>query len=576
MKRFVPVLSTLLFCAVSSLYAGYEMPSYIDGCRSMGGGFEITAKRTVKGKSSHGPHKWNYIWKNLKTGETKEFPAQGVQGGQIRGQLFIAPDGETFALWNHITMWWAEKSYMHAHSHKAVLRKGHEDANAFRNQFIFKNRLIIYKKDGSIVKALDIKDFLKTNEEWKHVMPIFTRAEWLRPYKDLYFKNMARTSYTFTKVSPDYTVLEFQVGNPKSPGIVRVSLVDGTIHGDDAKLSKEKTPILMLDAEEVPKSSGEWKESYTPSLDPVRVAGKYRIDTVEQAFPVDKAPKKKVEFKVGEVELLADGFQKADTPSWLKKRGKKPEEAGRVIFTDLEAGVLHTLFPDQKKSEVRKGATRGRIVEGRTFIGLIDGKLCSWEPMGKHDPKVLLEKNHKGGPISLNDMVVSNRGLIYFTTLKDPEKGRLSVFNPKTGKLMVLFDGVDEPTLANPNGIALSRNERFLYVGISNYKDRKHSGVYAFPLNADGTIVLEAGKSAPRFAVEAPDGIVVDREDNVYFTAGSTVHVFNKYAQPIGKIKIPKGSGTNLCFGGADRFRSTLYITTRNAIYGVKTPFGGQ
>ena len=278
-------------------FAGYEMPSYVDGCRSMDGRFEITARQTVKGKSSHGPNKWNYLWKDLKTGKTEEFPARGVQGGQIRGQLFMAPDGETFALWNHITMWWEEKSHMHGHGHKDVLKKGHEDQAAFRNQFIFSNRLIIYKKDGSVIKSLAMGDFLESDEEWKHVLPVFTRAEWLRPYRGLYFKNMARTSYAFTKVSPDYTLLEFQVGNPKSPRSVRVSLVDGTRIDASAQLPKEKTPVLMVDASEVPKSSPDWKESYSPSLDPVRVPGEYKIDTVEEAFPPQKAPKRKEAFK---------------------------------------------------------------------------------------------------------------------------------------------------------------------------------------------------------------------------------------------------------------------------------------
>ena len=87
---------------------------------------------------------------------------------------------------------------------------------------------------------------------------------------------------------------------------------------------------------------------------------------------------------------------------------------------------------------------------------------------------------------------------------------------------------------------------------------------------------MEAGKTKPRIPVKAPDGIVTDRSGNVYFTAGSTVHVYTPYAQPIGKIKIPKGSGTNLCFGGNDRFARTLFITTWNAVYAVETPFGGK
>ena len=72
-------------------HAGYEMPSYVDGCRSMGGRFEITARQTVKGKSSHGSNKWNYLWKDLKTGKTAEFPARSVQGGSDRWSGRPAP-----------------------------------------------------------------------------------------------------------------------------------------------------------------------------------------------------------------------------------------------------------------------------------------------------------------------------------------------------------------------------------------------------------------------------------------------------------------------------------------------------
>lgn len=574
--RILPVLLAAILVG-APLRAGYEMPSYVDGCRSADGRFEITARQVLKGKSSHGPHKWNYVWKNLQTGKTEEFPAQGLQGGQVRGHLFIAPDGETFALWNHITMWWEEKSHMHAHGHKDVLKKGHPDRDAFRNQFIFKNRLILYAKDGTIRKTLAIKDFLQGDEEWKHVLPVFTRAEWLRPYNGLYFKNMARTAHAFTKVSPDYTVLEFQVGNPKSPRTARVSLVDGALLDPAATIPEEKTPKLMVDAAEVPKSSGDWKESYTPSLDPVRLAGAYRIDPAEVAFPRENAPGKLPEFKVEKVELVAEGFLKADTPAWLEKTGKKPEEAGRLVFTDLEANRLHALPPGAEQPVIRRqGATRGRIVK-RSFYGLVDGNLSRWDLVNPEaEPEPLLTSGPGGRAVSLNDLVVSHRGLVYFTTLKDPEKGRLTLLDPGTKKTTVLFDGEDHPTLANPNGIALSRNERFLYVGISNYKNRKHSGVYAFPIRFDGTLDLEAGKAKPRFPVKAPDGIATDRRGNVYFTAGNTVHVYTPYARPLAKIKIPKGSGTNLCFGGHDRFQSTLFITTRNALYRTRTPFGGR
>ena len=550
-------------------FAGYEAPSFIDGCRSQDGRFEIAAKPTLVGKSSHGPNAWNFLWKDLRAGVTNEFPAQGLQGGQIRGQLFIAPDGETFAHWNHITMWWPEKSHMHASSHRDVVKK---DQPGFAEQFIFKHRLIVYRKDGSIVRALDLDDLL-TEEEFRWVLPVFNRVEWMRPYKGLNHKAVKRPAYTFTKVSLDYTVLEFQVGDPKAPRPVRVSLTDGTLLDAAVPLPEAKTPVLLADAEHHPSNAPDWVESYIPSLDPVREPGHYRIDPIEVAFAADKAPRKQEPLELGEVRLLATGFSKADTPSWRRSWGKKPEEAGHLVFTDLDVGTLYRLSPDNEALPVWTNATRGRLVANRTFVGLIDGAIARADFNGK-PPEVLLSEGVDGRSVSLNDMVVSQRGLVYFTTLKDPEKGRLTLLDPETGAATVLFDGEDVPHLANPNGIALSKSQRFLYVGISNYGNRKHSGVYAFPILGDGRIDLAAGRDAPRLPVKGPDGIAVDRQDNTYVTAGGEVRIFDRYARPLGRIRIPKGSGTNLCFGGPDRFRRTLFITTRESVYAVETPHG--
>ena len=224
---------------------------------------KVTAKLVEKGKSSHGPNKWHFVWKDIGDGTAKEFPARGLQGGQVYGQLFVAPDGETFAFWNHITMFWEEKSHMHASSHGDVVKKdaGNEK---YRHQMIFKKRLIIYRKDGSILKSLDLSDLI-TEEDWKHVLPVFNRVEWLRPYNGINHKNAVRPAYCFSKVSPDYTVLEFQVGDRKKPRPVRVSLVSGEILSSEESLSEEKAPVLFPDAKEHPKSGGAWGEAYTPS-----------------------------------------------------------------------------------------------------------------------------------------------------------------------------------------------------------------------------------------------------------------------------------------------------------------------
>lgn len=105
----------VLLVVPSLARAGYELPSHIDGCRTADGRFTITAEPVGKA-TNHGPNQWSFVWKDAKTKEMRTFPAQGVSGGQVHGQLFIAPDGETFALFNHVTLWYPGKSDMHGAS----------------------------------------------------------------------------------------------------------------------------------------------------------------------------------------------------------------------------------------------------------------------------------------------------------------------------------------------------------------------------------------------------------------------------------------------------------------------------
>ena len=554
--------------------AGYEAPPYIDGCRSQNGRFQITAVATQRGKTSHGPNAWEFVWQDLEQGIINRFPAREIQGGQVYGQLYMAPDGETFAFWNHITMFWPEKSHMHASSHSDVLKRDKVDAKAWRQQTIFKNRLVIYRKDGTPVHVLHLADLLRDDSEWQAVLPVFNRVEWLRPWDGMNHKATARACHAFTRVSPDYSVLEFQVGDRKNPRVRRVSLIDGSILPADTELSKDRIPVrCFAGPKHVPKGGGAWGERYTPSLDPVREAGTYLIQSAEAEYPLDQAPKKLPKFEWGDMRLVSDEFTRADTPSWLPKpTGKKV--APRLVFTDLETGTLYQLVEPDAISELHVGATRGRVGRDKYWVGRYSNQLVRVNWMQPGAPEVLLKSGPNGRALSLNDLVISGSGKVYFTTLKDPEKGRLSMYDLETRELRVLFDGEIESTLANPNGIALDRHERFLYVGVSNYKSRKHSGVYAFPLTGDGGIDLALGRDKPRFPVRAPDGLAVDGQGNVYISAGNQVRVYTPWAQPLTQIKIPGGSATNLCFGGNGSVQKTLYVTTWKALYAVETPIG--
>lgn len=257
--------------------AGYEMPCFIDGCQSVDGRFRITAEPVGK-ITNHGPNQWNFVWHDSKTNDTRKFPAKGVSGGQTHSQLFIAPDGETFALFNHVTLWYPGKSDMHG----ATQLWGDKPGTPKDIQHeAFSRRIIIYGKDGTILKELGICDLL-TRAELENVTTVFTRVHWIQEYPEFKtWKKAIRPAYVFCQVSPDYTVLEIHAVAPrgsreKTGRIVRVSLTDGSILPADAKLSQEKTPVRpFIGPAEPPNDESKAREGFVPSLDPVRVPGKF-------------------------------------------------------------------------------------------------------------------------------------------------------------------------------------------------------------------------------------------------------------------------------------------------------------
>jgi sugar lactone lactonase YvrE len=574
--RAAAVLAVAVAWAAQTAVAGYNRPSYIDGCRSANGRYEIVAEAKVRGATAHGPHEWEFIWKDTQTGATQRMPAQGVHGGLIYGQLFIAPDGETFALWNHIVQYWPVKSESQTHHALPAFEQPGEEEK-FRGHDMHKKRLIIYRKDGSILKEFGAADFL-TGEEWGAVKQIFTMIEWLSPYEGMDKKTPYRVQYSFYRVSPDYTVLEFQpVPAKKSTGrqrVVRVSLTDGRVFAPDEEITDPaKIPVRPFIGEKsLPKRTAEWVDSYVPSLDPVRKAGEFRIVSLAEAYPVAKArPVKPVTF--GEVKRLAQGYEQADTPSFVEKFAGRKEPS--LLFADNKRKQLFRcgLGTEAAAELISSEASRGRIgPDGRTFYGLHGGRLAAWALTDSTaaQPVILCEKAANDRDFSINDLAISSRGIVYFTTLKDPEKGRLSAFDPRTGKVTVVFDGEQEENLHNPNGIAIDGAERFLFVGISSYKNPGRAGVYCFPIREDGSIDVATGRQAAWLPVKA-DGIAVlqDTAGDVFLTTEGKIECFDVYGRSRGHVAVPKGTGTNLCLG-PNIFDKTIYFTTWDALYSVK------
>jgi gluconolactonase len=176
---------------------------------------------------------------------------------------------------------------------------------------------------------------------------------------------------------------------------------------------------------------------------------------------------------------------------------------------------------------------------------------------------------------SPNDVVVAGDGAIWFT---DPSYGHLQGFRPQpevgdyvyrhdpaTGETAVVADSFDKP-----NGIALSPDERILYVTDSGANQESGSFHVGRPHHIKAFDLLDGRRLGGErlFAVVAPgfpDGLKVDRDGRVYASSFSGVQVFATSGRLLGEIRLP--GAVNFCFGGPDR--DLLLITTDTALWAV-------
>jgi len=165
-----------------------------------------------------------------------------------------------------------------------------------------------------------------------------------------------------------------------------------------------------------------------------------------------------------------------------------------------------------------------------------------------------LERRNSERFKGVNDLVFDSLGNLYFsdqgqTGLHDPS-GRLYRLRPN-GQFDLLLANVP-----SPNGVALSSDERVLYLGVT-----RGNQVWRVPLLDDGS-VAKVGAFFTSYGPSGPDGLAVDVNGRVIVANPGLglCWVLNERAEPELVLKSVAGrSLTNIAFGGPER--KTLYAT---------------
>lgn len=311
---------------------------------------------------------------------------------------------------------------------------------------------------------------------------------------------------------------------------------------------------------------------------PDRVSAQTPVRTIERLDPALDA----LIAPDAVIERLADGFDWTEGPVWNK--------AGRyLLFSDIPRNSIHKWKEGQGVTlYMRPAGYAGSTPFGRELgsNGLTfdaNGELVMADHGNRQVARVdsvtftktVLVDRYDGRRFnSPNDVVFGRNGDLFFT---DPPYGLWKLnadpakeldFNgvyrlSRTGALTLLTR-----ELTFPNGIALSPDERTLYVAVS---DPARPIWMAYDLHADGTLArgrvfFDASALARAGRQGLPDGMKVDAAGNVFASGPGGILVFSPQGKHLGTIAT--GELTANCAFGDDG--STLYMTANHALMRVR------
>lgn len=275
------------------------------------------------------------------------------------------------------------------------------------------------------------------------------------------------------------------------------------------------------------------------------------------------------------VEVITEGFRWTEGPVWNA-------ETNELLFSDIPNNVIHawsdgnglrvfmkpsgyTGISDYGKEAGSNGLTFDKY--GRLLLAEHGDRRIS--VLMKDGGKMTVADRFQGRRLnSPNDLVVHSSGAVYFT---DPiyglPKGEGDAAREISfcGVYRTTFDGkvtLISKDLERPNGIALSHDEKTLFVANSH---KGKFNVYSFPLNGDGsagemTLFFDANKLEGKGST---DGLKVDAAGNVWTTGPGGLLIVSKEGKLLGRVLTHQPT-SNVAFGGTDG--KTVFLTANDRI----------
>jgi gluconolactonase len=300
-------------------------------------------------------------------------------------------------------------------------------------------------------------------------------------------------------------------------------------------------------------------------------------------------------------------------PEGLVEANAKVTSAAVIAFTEGPAadadGSIY--FSDIINNRIMKLSTDGKLSVFRTDSGRTNGNLfdqqgrlvsCEGAEMGPGGRRRIVRTDMKTGEVAVlaerydgkrynspNDLAIDSQGRIYFT---DPRYGDRSDMEMEIeGVYRIDTNGsvtrvLEQPAIQRPNGIAVTPDDKRLYLIDSNPNPGGNRKIWAFDIQPDGKLTHQ--KVIYDFAPgRGGDGMRLDVQGNLWVAAGISlmrregettdnppgIYVISPAGKLLGRIPVPEDLITNLTFGGADK--KILYITAGKSLYRINITVSG-